>query len=645
MLYNYSIMPMHREHLAEIAEDVIAQVKAGVTETPLFMMILNPEGNPVIDKAEELCHRFAVLRDILLKEGIRPGILVQASLGHGYEIEPNPYQKYVNLNDGEECFVCCPEDDAFIEHFKGVLRRIAKERPSAIMLDDDFRLMNRPGRGCACPLHMREFNRRAGLSLTREQLWDYISTHSPDDPVTDIFRDIQRDSLVKAATAFRAAIDEIDPTIQGINCTSGNICESVQYTNKIFAGKDNPTIVRVPNGIYAPRGLRGLSEAHRQAAISISKLKRAGIDIILAETDTIPFNRYSKSARFLHAHYLGSVLEGCEGAKHWLTRTSSFELASGRAYRKILGEHKGMYEKLAELSKNIRFVGVNSYYTEQTKFRFDKERFNRYHEEHWVSLNLERMGLPYFFSDKPVGAVFLGGDIANDLSDSEIEAILSEASLFVDGDSAEILSKRGYSESLGVAVDGALEGRISGECYGPDLCSTKQKNSKLLRPLSDKTNVLSYNYRSFGREKKYISPAVTEYARDNGRLSIVFSGSPNATPSYTEGFAFLNESRKAQLVGLLSAADALPVYIVGDDEVSLRAGYLPDGDMLSVVTEIGIDPMDSLRLYLKNEPKSVECMSPDGSFYPVSFTKCGESEYELDIRLEAMYPRVLKIGF
>ncbi len=191
------------------------------------------------------------------------------------------------------------------------------------MLDDDFRLMLKGGQGCACPLHMAEFNRRTGRSMTREELAVHIASHEEDDPLTQVFRDTQRDSLIKAAKAFRAAVDSVDPTIQGINCTSGHLCESVEYTNKIWAGEGNPTIVRIPNGIYAPITVRGFSDLMRNAAICSSKLKKRGIEIILAETDTIPFNRYAKSARYLHAHYAASILEGLKGAKHWLSRSTA----------------------------------------------------------------------------------------------------------------------------------------------------------------------------------------------------------------------------------------------------------------------------------------------------------------------------------
>ena len=60
--------------------------KRGVITMPLFCMTLTPEGDPVWDKAEKMCKIYAKYRDALDKEGVPSGILVQASLGHGYEI-------------------------------------------------------------------------------------------------------------------------------------------------------------------------------------------------------------------------------------------------------------------------------------------------------------------------------------------------------------------------------------------------------------------------------------------------------------------------------------------------------------------------------------------------------------------------------
>ena len=644
MLYSYSVTPLSENEFEARASDIIKQVKRGAFTTPLFCMTLVPEGDPVWDKAGKLSKIYIRYRDRLAKEGVDSAILVQASLGHGYPITRNPFLRYVNLTDGCEVDVCCPEDERFIEHFSGVLRTLAALKPKAIMLDDDFRLIMRPGKGCACERHMAEFNKRAGLNMTRDELWEHIRSHSKEDRLTRIFAQTQRDSLIKAATAFRAAIDEVDPTIQGINCTSGHICESVTFTNKIFAGKGNPTMVRVPNGIYAPIGIREFSDLMRQGAICKTKLRRGGIDIILSETDTIPFNRYAKSARYLHSHYIASMLEGLKGAKHWLTRTSAFEPKSGIAYRDILAEHSGMYERLAELSEQISWVGCNSAFITQEDYDFCSPEIGRYHTNVWATKLFERIGVPFFYSDERENATFLEGDIVDDMSDEKVKELFG-GSVFLDGYSAKKLCERGFEHLLGVRVEEWDLGTVSGESFDGTLsmCCTKQKNHKKLTVTSAKTEVISYNYLRCDGMAKLLAPATTVLERDSGKITVVFCGSPDANFNYTEGFAFLNESRKAQLTTLLRRAKALPIYTDGDGEICLRAGYLNDGTLLAAFFELGIDPLDGLTLFLEKQPTSIEIMLPSGESSPVSFEKTGDMLYTVDIRIETLYPVILLI--
>ena len=643
MLYSYSVTPLAENEFEARARDIITQVKRGAFTVPLFCMTLVPEGDPVWDKVGRLAETYVRYRDRLAKEGVESAVLVQASLGHGYQITPNPFPRYVNLTDGKEVDVCCPEDEKFIEHFSGVMRTIAALKPKAIMLDDDFRLMMRPGFGCACKRHMAEFNRRAGLNMSREKLYSHLTSHPKEDRLARIFAETQRDSLIKAARAFRAAIDEIDPSIQGINCTSGHICESVAYTNKIFAGKGNPTIVRIPNGIYSPIGVRGFSDLMRQSAICKKKLRRAGIDIILSETDTIPFNRYAKSARYLHSHYVASMLDGLRGAKHWLTRTSAFEPKSGVAYRDILARHRGMYEKLAELSDEISWVGASSAFVEQLDYDFSSPNKTRHHSNIFAEKVFERMGIPFFYSDEKENATFLEGDIVDDLSDEKIRELF-DGSVFLDGFSAKRLYDRGFGELLGVKVEEWDLGAVSAESFDGTLsmCCTKQKNQKKLTVTSDKTEVLSHNYLRNDNEAKLLAPAVTALER-GGRITAVFCGSPDASFNYTEGFSFLNETRKAQIISLLRRAKALPIYTEGDGEICLRAGYLNDGTLLAAFFELGIDPLDGLTVFLEKEPTEIEMMLPDGTCAPVAFEKTGDKLYTIGIRVETLYPLIFFI--
>ncbi|MBO7303817.1 MAG: hypothetical protein J6V09_01150 [Clostridia bacterium] len=644
-MYTYSITPLIKNKVKEMCEDIAYQYKSGISTCPLFSMSLSPEGNPVWDKADRLCKIYAEYKKILDGKGIPTGVLIQSSLGHGRaDTTMHPFQRYVNLTNGQMTPVCCPEDPAFIEHFCGVVRRVASERPSAIMLDDDFRLTMRGGKGCACPRHMAEFNKRAGTNMTREELYEHIISHPDDDRLTRIFVDTQRDSLVKAATKFREVIDSIDPTIQGINCTSGDQCESAIYTNPAFAGKGNPTIVRVPNGIYAPLTQKGFSDVIRRAAVCAAKLKAHGIDVVLAETDTLPFNRYGKSARFLHAHYALSLLEGLEGAKHWITRMGAYEPECGVAYRDILAKHAGFYEKIAELAKNIRWVGVNSRFIEQKHHLYHTDTPKYYHANDWVSYVFERIGIPFFFSDKSGGASFIEKTLLRDMTDEEIEELF-RGPVFMDSESAEWLKKRGFERLSGVTVHPWELGLVNEEVFSEnvDLSCQKQKDHKLLKIINDAVRVESHNCYFDDGVANYLSPAVTVLDRGEGKLSVVFCGTPTAEFDYKEGFSFLNSIRRNQLISLLKEANSLPVYYEGDNEICMKAGYLASGELLVSCLDLGFDPMDTLELYLEKAPKSVEIINPDGSCSKVKFENIGNNVYSIKSKIEPLYPTVLVI--
>ena len=171
-------------------------------------------------------------------------------------------------------------------------------------------------------------------------------------------------------------------------------------------------------------------------------------------------------------------------------------------------------------------------------------------------------------------------------------------------------------------------------------------NREVVEEVTDpNTEILSYNYLKVDGGIARRGAAVTKLKREDGKISVVFCGSPDAAFNYMEGFSFLNETRKAQLVSLLREAGALPVYAVGDAEICMRAGYLADGSLFVFALPLGVDPSDTLTLSLEKEPAKIVAISPDGEEVSVAFEKKAKGEYELFVRMEVLYPVALKIAF
>ena len=258
---------------------------------------------------------------------------------------------------------------------------------------------------------------------------------------------------------------------------------------------------------------------------------------------------------------------------------------------------------------------------------------------------LERMGLPFYFTSGAGAVRYAEGTVLDELSDAELEALLSSGSLLVDGDSADILAERGFASAMGVEPRHWDLGPRAAETYdGTDsMCSTAQKYKRRLVPTDPMLEVLSYNCRNNDGELELLAPAVTLLPRKEGGAVGVFCGTANAPFTYGEGFAFLNESRKRQLVSILARLGGLPMYCVGDDEVCLRVSEVDDGRLFAAIYLLGVDPIEEPRIYLEKPATEITYLDPDGNEQPLAFTAEEDGIYRLDARIEALYPHFLFI--
>lgn len=624
----YSIMPLFVDHADEIVEDIIRQYNDGIATEALFKMTLTPEGDPVINKAAILSDQYKIFNSKLRARGHRSGILVQASIGHGYKLTtPIPFTALVGLTDGETKYTACPYDEDFRAYIRDAMATLAATEPSSIMVDDDFRLFARSCKGCACPLHMREISRRAGYELTRESLLEMLNTDTAESRrVMQIFYDTQIDSLIGAARAMREGIDSVDPTIQGSFCLCGDNCEGVGEIAKILAGKGNPVIVRVNNGKYCSPGARGIANSISRCATQMSSVGD-GVDYFLAETDTCPQNRYSTSASSLHTHFTLSILEGVKGCKHWITRLTTYEPKSGEAYRKKLAKHAGFYRALSEIVPRVEWFGARIPLPKSPTVPMPplNEFVQPSDEIPWAMCVLERLGIPFYFSNKSGGSVFLDCKRDRFLTDAELEEILS-GDVFIDAICAQRLKGRGFGDKLGVEItDRTPEDKKPTKeriLVNGASCSL-QMELKKLTPTSGETMAHSILCSSPDSEHvEDLYPAVTSYKNSLGGRAVVFAGTPRAKFVYGEAFSFLNESRKLQLITLMKDGAGLPIYYPGDAEVYIKAGYL-DGGIFCAFTNIGLDNLDEVTLTTDRPVTSISRLTPSGALEECEYT-CGE---------------------
>jgi hypothetical protein len=171
-----------------------------------------------------------------------------------------------------------------------------------------------------------------------------------------------------------------------------------------------------------------------------------------------------------------------------------------------------------------------------------------------------------------------------------------------------------------------------------------QYGNRVLTPLSDDTEWLSevYHFNQKQNVPEPLYPGVTRHKTSLGGECIVFSGTPDMPFKYYSAFSLLNETRKRQLVDILSKNDLLPLYYPEDAELYLRAGKLPGGETFAVAFNLSQDALDELPLVIKSAVSRVDRLDEQGERVPCDFEVRGGVTY-VKHSIAAMEPLALII--
>ena len=203
----------------------------------------------------------------------------------------------------------CPLDKTFIKACQEGMKRMASFSPDLIMIDDDLRFYGRIGVRfpCFCPLHLKEYYKRLGKEIPREELERLILTGGESKYRTALL-EVFSESILEFAKALRAAIDEVNPKIRLGQCTYETwdmMGTDPLEISKALAG-DTAPFARISGPPFHDVNVTRIIEFSRQ---QFAWGKGSGVELF-SEGDTYPRPRHAVPSRPLELFELALTADG-----------------------------------------------------------------------------------------------------------------------------------------------------------------------------------------------------------------------------------------------------------------------------------------------------------------------------------------------
>ena len=628
-----SVMPLHDEYAEQLAADAADLGNTTFIDGIAWSCPVNPEGDPVADRASIFAKRFCKTSSLLrAKSPVAQGILLQATMGHGgFPGSPTPWQLAVK-KDGTSVYRMCPMDEQFLAYIAKTCRTFAELKPDFFMIDDDTRLVWDRVPGCFCPLHLAEFSKRTGREWTREDVAAMLAKGPSRE--AEMWTEVKIDSLRRF---FRTIRENFGNDIPGILCCSWVTPhkEHASEFAQILAAPGQIPIIRGAGAPYWAGGKNPFSVVERRSAYA-AEMALVGKDVVfLQECDTCPHTLWATSATRTLDHLVMLALEGCKGAKIWITRTGNYhEKKSAQTYRRIFRENRGLMEWATKVDFSQRGIVVPACGPSRLNFG------DRY---------LALVGIPYRFGNARPGEVTaLTADTLNVLPRDELDDILS-GNVIADGSAALWLSKHGYSRDIGVDAkewnrktiqlhefsDGSRQSgmRTDGVADLTAMDNGAKIHTKLL------------NRPRLGDNATYEAPGSVLFGNGRGGTILIFAQSlPTQTPSY-DAAEFFSEGYKAEVIRWLTMlGGGLPggVCYLGVGHVTCESGVTDAGVNVVVLNALDLDGDNAPEIKFEKFPTVIERLQGNGEWRPVAFENMDEGACKLRSPILTQRPAIFR---
>ncbi len=524
-------------------------------------------------------------------------------------------------------FANCPLDENFKRTFAQNIALFAEiAKPSMIIFEDDFSVTAAAGRyGCFCPLHLKEFSNREGKTYKREALQKAFEKRDPESiALQKRFRKLMGDSLVDLSEAVRAELDKKSPEINIGLMQSGSLDtdgDATELVARALAGKDHTPFCRIHGSYYCGGEAFGIPEKIYHAVYSSEHLTDH-FDCYY-ESDTYPHTRFFTSAKQMKAFMAIAYSSGVMGST-FQTQQLLDDPNEETAHAQMFADERARFNELYRTVKECERVGVSLPYD---PFYNTLDSAPGEEDPYWCrALNL--FGIPY--TTKETETVFLDERLLKYATEEEIMRYLS-GTLFLDGDAALALCKRGYGSYLGVNVgeDVAKTGNVRYDLGARDIIKApfnklgKGKHmpsthmyapvgNGILRELTitdPKTEVISEEYTC---DQSLLSPSMTRFRNSLGGRVIVMGMTLKGNRSHS----LFNYRRKRLFEEMLIWSHADVAFVKNEPCVHMIVNQNTrnnDFSYLVTMINLGADTIQNISLYLPNELRGRKILSLSSS--------------------------------
>ena len=620
----YNIVPMLPGREAEQAARCVDMYGRTGEDIAIYSLTLHPEGVPAKAKADRYIASYRAFSKALEGTPVRPGVLVQAILGHWQRIdkEIEPWTRTIDHQGKEARF--CPLDPAFADYITYVFTEIAKCHPSFVMLDDDVRVFVYGGTGgeCFCDRHVERFNAMRGTRHDSASLRAAIRAAKPGDMDFAAFHAMQREFLEDLVVGrARAALDAVDPSIPGGVCLANSWCCFGEPVARRMAAKGQRPVMRVPTGCYYERlSADKFPQSFLKMQCFVSYYHDSGIDI-LDEADTCPHNLWSKSARAFYTHLMSAAFLGMSGAKTWYVNCAK---RSGedvpKAYTDAISRCRG---QLAALSRSVAGtfdvgVAVPSF-TNSPSFHPTENCYGSFMEKSEAEKDIVPFGIPvaasHDFGNRRFVFTLSTKEEVERLTDDELRHLFS-GRVLVFREAATALDARGLARWTGTtakpeSMKFTVEHDLMNDVSLPH--SSSYAGSVKFEPLEGVEILSEFCYEDPATgEMSVVAPSAVRFRNELGGDVV--------TCAYHAGMLFLqtySESRKRWMLSLvdrLAGPDRFTACEAQQD-VLVAERLAADGTRLVLAVNLNPEPICDLKMRVPPGSK-VDVLSPKGEWIP-----------------------------